>query len=480
MTVSKVRELTADLAVIGAGSAGLSAAAGAAMLGLNVVLYEKGEMGGDCLNYGCVPSKALLSAAKAAQGVREAGTYGVQAGAPSIDWQAVKAHVHGAIASIAPVDSQERFESLGVTVIREPARFADRKTLVSETTRTRARRIIIATGSRAFVPPIEGLETVEYLTNESIFSIPEQPEHLIILGGGPIGMEMAQAFNRLGSKVTLVEMNRVLGMADEAHARLAAETLVEEGVTLLEGHTAKRVEKAGAGLRLMAEHDGNEVLIEGSHILVALGRRAVLDGIDLEAGGVAHDGRSVTVKDTLRSPSNPRVWALGDVAGQGQFTHLAGWHASVFVRRAFFKSPFAKASSLPLPMVTYTSPEVAQIGLTEAQARLEHGDSVKVTRFPFHENDRAIAEGHTKGEAKLIIHKGKLLGASIIGDGAGDILQLVGLAMSNGLKVKDLTNFISPYPTRTEVVKRAASAYFTDAVFGPGARRLVGLLQRIP
>ncbi|MCI4644499.1 MAG: FAD-dependent oxidoreductase [Hyphomonadaceae bacterium] len=474
------RELKADLVVIGAGSAGLSAAAGAAMLGLDVVLYEKGEMGGDCLNYGCVPSKALLSAAKAIQGVREAAKYGVTASAPKVDWQAVKAHVQGAIDTIAPVDSQERFEGLGVTVIREHARFSDPRTIISDSTRTRARRIILATGSRAFVPPIEGLDEVDYLTNETIFSMPEQPAHLLILGGGPIGMEMAQAFNRLGSKVTLVEMRRVLGQSDPEHARLAAETLREEGVTLLEGHKAERVERIGAGLRLTASNPEGELTLEGSHILVALGRRAVLDGLGLETGQVAHDGRSITVKDTLRSVSNARVWALGDVAGFGQFTHLAGWHASVFVRRAFFKSPFAKASSLPLPAVTYTSPEVAQIGLTEAAARDKHGDAVKTSCFAFDENDRAIAEGRTKGEAKLVIHKGKLLGASIVGDGAGEILQMIALAMSNGLKVKDLTNFISPYPTRTEVVKRAASAYFTETVFGPGAKRLVGLLQRIP
>ena len=467
------REFKADLVVIGAGSAGLSAAAGAAMLGLKVVLYEQGRMGGDCLNYGCVPSKALLSAAKAAQGVREAGRYGVDAAIRAVDWSRVQAHVRGAIETIAPVDSQERFEGLGVTVIREHARFADRKTIVSDTTRTTARRIILATGSRAFVPPIQGLEEAGYLTNETIFSAPEQPTHLIILGGGPIGMEMAQAFNRLGSQVTVVERERVLGLSDEAHAQIAADTLREEGVTLLEGHTAERVETTEAGIRLIARHEGGEAAIEGSHILVALGRRAVLDGLNLETGGVAHDGRSVTVKDTLRSPSNPRVWALGDVAGMGQFTHLAGWHASVFVRRAFFKSPFAKSTSLPLPVVTYTSPEVAQIGLTKAAAREQYGEEAEVSHFAF-------AEGKTKGEAKLIIRKGKLIGASIVGEGAGDIVQIVGLAMSNGLKVRDLTNFISPYPTRAEAVKRAASAHFTETVFGPGAKRLVGLLQRIP
>jgi len=473
------RNLKADLVVIGAGSIGLSAAAGAAMLGLDVVLYEKGEMGGDCLNYGCVPSKALISAAKHAANARKAGQYGVTLGAPTVDWAGVQAHVKGAIAAIAPVDSQERFEGLGVTVIREHARFADRKTIVSATTRTTAKRIIIATGSRAFIPPIPGLDRVNYLTNETIFDVPELPAHLIILGGGPIGMEMAQAFRRLGSEVTVIEMDRALGRADPDHARVAIDALRAEGVTLLEGHKASRVSEENGQVTVQASGQDGDRAVTGSHLLVALGRRAVLDGLDLEAGNVEHDGRSVQVKRSLRSPSNGRVWALGDVAGEGQFTHLAGWHASVFIRRALFKQG-TKADSLPLPAVTYTVPEVAQLGLTEAEARAEHGDSVSTASFAFHENDRAIAEGETAGEVKLVIRKGRLLGASIAGEGAGDILQLVSVAMSNGLKVKDLTNFISPYPTRAEAVKRAASAHFTDVVFGAGAKRLVSLLQQIP
>ncbi len=474
------REIEADLVVIGGGSGGLSAAAGAAMLGLNVVLYEKGEMGGDCLNYGCVPSKALLYAAKQAHAVREAAAYGVSAGAPQIDWARVRAHVRGTIEAIAPVDSQERFEGLGVTVIREHAKFADPKTIVSATTQTRARRIIVATGSSAFIPPIEGLEDVAYLTNETIFTIDELPQHLLVLGGGPIGMEMAQAFNRLGAKVTLIEMDRVLAAADRAHAAVAADQLRAEGVDIREGHKAVRVSHDKGTITVHTTSDAGSDALSGSHLLVAVGRRPVLNGLDLEAGGVEHDRSGITVRDTLRSVSNSRVWALGDVAGRGQFTHLAGWHASVFVRRAFFKSPFSKASSLPVPAVTYTSPEVAQIGLTEAEAREKYASGVASSHFAFAENDRAIAENHKAGEARLVIRKGTIIGASIVGEGAGEIIQMIALAMSNGLKVKDLTNFISPYPTRTEVVKRAASAHFADTVFGPGARRLVGFLQKIP
>ncbi len=474
-----MRTLKADLIVIGAGSGGLSAAAGAAMFGLKVILYEKAEMGGDCLNYGCVPSKALLSAAKYAASAREGGKFGVMTSEPVIDWQAVKAHVQGAIDTIAPVDSVERFEGLGVTVIQEHAKFADPKTIVSETTRATARRIIIASGSTAFIPPIPGLGETPYLTNETVFSMPDLPQHLLVLGAGPIGLEMAQAFRRLGSAVSVIEMDRALARSDASHAGVAVEALRAEGVTILEGHKAVKITGAQGAISVETEGEDGAQTVSGTHLLVAVGRRAVTDGLELEAGNVAFDRRGVQVSDKLRSVSNPRVWALGDVAGKGQFTHLAGWHASVFARRAFFKQN-SKASDLPLPAVTYTVPEVAQVGLTEAEARDTYGESVSVSSFPFHENDRAIAEGHTTGEAKLIIRKGKILGASIVGDGAGDIIQLVGFAMSNGQGVQALTNFISPYPTRTEVVKRAASAHFTPKVFGKSGKRLVGLLQRIP
>lgn len=473
------KTLKVDLCVIGGGSGGLSAAAGAAMLGLKVVLFEKHEMGGDCLNYGCVPSKALLSAAKAAHAPHEAAKYGVNAPPATADWTGVKAYVRKTIETIAPVDSQERFEGLGCTVIREAARFESKDTVVSASVRVKARRIIVATGSQAFIPPIPGLADVPYLTNETIFSMPDFPQHLIVLGGGPIGLELAQAFGRLGAQVTVIEMGRALARADAGHAALAVEAIRKEGVTILEGHKAARLSGGPGAITVHAEGPDGEIALHGSHLLVALGRRAVLGGLDLEKGGVAFTPAGVTVGDNLRSQSNPRVWALGDVAGREQFTHVAGWHASVFIRRAFFKQG-STAASLPVPAVTYTSPEIAQIGLTEAEARKTFGEAVKTTAFPFHENDRAIAEGKTLGEAKLVLHKGKLVGASIAGDGAGDILQLVSLAMSNGMKLTALTNFISPYPTRAEVVKRAASAYFTPSVFGKPARTLVSLLQQIP
>ncbi len=470
------RTLNADLVVIGAGSAGLSAAAGVAMLGLNVVLYEQHKMGGDCLNYGCVPSKALLSAAKAVSDIRQASKYGVTVSDIKVEWNQVKEHIEKAIKTIEPVDSQERFEGLGVTVIRESASFEDHETIVSRSTTTRAKRIVIATGSRASIPPIDGIETVPYLTNETIFSIDEIPKHLVILGGGPIGIEMAQAFVRLGSDVTIVDMANILPRSDQDHVRIVSESLQNEGVTILENQSVKKVSGAKASVSVWL--NGRKNPIKGSHLLVATGRKAVLDGLDLEVGRVDHDSTAIKVSDSLRSKSNPRVWALGDVAGQGQFTHLAGWHASVFVRRAYFKQSVT-ASSLPLPAVTYVQPEIAQVGLTESSA-LEKYTNISTSIFPFGENDRAIAEGKTVGEVKLVINKGHVIGASVIGEGAGDIVQLIALAMSNKLKVQALTNYISPYPTRAEAVKRAASAHFTDFVFGSRMKRLVSILNRIP
>lgn len=477
MTKERIK---ADIAVIGAGSGGLSVAAGAAMLGLKVVLFEKHKMGGDCLNYGCVPSKALITVARQAQSMREAGRFGLTAVEPSVDWAGVRAHVEGAIAAIAPNDSVERFEGLGVRVVEEAARFSDRRTVESDSVSVAARRIVIATGSRAAIPPIPGLKETPFLTNETIFSLPEKPSRLIVLGGGPIGVELGQAFMRLGAEVVLVDRGRILPRAEQTHADALRQTLISEGMVVHEDANVLSASQNGAGVKLeVAGADGRRVDLTGSHLLVAAGRAPVLDGLELDAGGVEHNARGVTVKPNLRSVSNPRVWVVGDAAGKGQFTHLAGWHASVFVRNALFKSR-SRAGDLPTPAVTYCEPELAQIGLTEAEARMKHGENVSVSHFAFAENDRAIAEADTAGEVKLVIRKGRVIGASVMGAGAGDILQVIGIAMSNGLKASALTNFISPYPTRAEAVKRAASAHFSPLVFGPMARRLVGLLQRIP
>jgi pyruvate/2-oxoglutarate dehydrogenase complex dihydrolipoamide dehydrogenase (E3) component len=470
----KLERISADLAIIGAGSGGLSVAAGAAQLGLKVVLFEKGEMGGDCLNYGCVPSKALIAAADAAHAAAHSGPMGVSASGVSVDFAAVMARVHRVIAEIAPIDSQERFESLGVRVVREAARFRDRRVIESDSVRVTARKVVIATGSRAAIPPIPGLDGIPYLTNESIFELKARPDHLIVLGGGPIGVELGQAFRRLGAEVTLIEAEAILGRDDPAAAAVVIEQLRADGLTLLPGHRAVRVE---AGPTVIVSGPDGERRIEGSHLLVALGRKASLDSLNLEAAGVVFDRAGVKTDRSLRT-SNRRVFAIGDAAGRGQFTHLAGAHAGLFVRKALFAAPI-NADALVVPRVTYSNPELAAVGLTEAQAREAHGDDVRVLVQPFADNDRAQAEGDIRGFAKLIAsRRGKVLGVTLVGAHAGDHLPLWVLTMTAGLKLSQLTGMIAPYPTRGEINKRLAGQWFTGALFSPATRRLVSVLKR--
>ncbi len=466
--------MKADLVVIGAGSGGLSVAAGAAQLGLKVVLFEKGEMGGDCLNYGCVPSKALIAAADKAHQGSTAGL-GVGATEPRIDFAAVMAHVHATIATIAPVDSQDRFEGLGVRVVRAAAAFVDERTVAGGGLRVRARKIVIATGSRAAVPPIPGLETTPHLTNETIFGLTEQPRRLIVLGGGPIGVELGQAFRRLGSEVVIVEAAQILGREDPGAAAVVLAQLRADGIELRPGTKAVRVE---AGPVLVVEGPDGESRIEGSHLLVAVGRHPSTDGLDLDRAGIAHDASGIQTDRALRT-TNRRVYAVGDVAGRGQFTHLAGAHASLVVRRAIFALP-VNADALVVPRVTYCDPELAAIGLTEAEARKTHGDDLRVETFPFSENDRAQAEGDVRGFGRLITtRKGKVLGVTLVGRHAGDHIHLWALTMSAGLKLSALTGMIAPYPTRGEIGKRLAGAWYTPALFSDRTRRLVSVLKHL-
>ena len=471
------KTLKVDLVVIGAGSGGLSVAAGAAQLGLKVVLFEKAEMGGDCLNYGCVPSKALIAAADKAHQTRSAGL-GVGASEPSVDFAAVMAHVHQTIATIAPVDSQERFEGLGVRVIRAAARFVDDRTVVGGDVRVKARKIVIATGSRAAVPPIPGLENTPYLTNETIFDLAERPRRLIVLGGGPIGVELGQAFRRLGSEVVIVEAADILGREDPEAAQVVLDQLRSDGVDLRPGVRAVRVETGANGPVLIVDGPDGEERIAGSHLLIAVGRQPSTGGLDLEKAGVEFDKKGVCTDKSLRS-SNRRVYAVGDMAGRGQFTHLAGAHASLFVRRAIFALP-VDADALAVPRVTYCDPELAAIGLSEAEARETHGADVRVETFPFDENDRALAEGDVRGFGKLVTtRKGKVLGVTLVGRHAGDHIHVWSLALSSKLKLSALTGMIAPYPTRGEIGKRMAGKWYTPALFSDRTRMLVSLLKRL-
>lgn len=462
-----------DLCVIGAGSGGLSVAAGAVQMGARVVLIEGGEMGGDCLNSGCVPSKALIAAAKAAEAQRH-GFRGVAEQEPKVDFGAVKDHVAAVIAEIAPVDSQERFEGLGCTVIRAMARFTSPNEVQAGDHVIRARRFVLATGSRAMVPPITGIESVPYLTNETIFALRERPEHLLILGGGPIGVEMAQAHRRLGCKVTLLEAARVLGREDPDAAAVVIDRLKAEGISLVEGQAVVRLSGTDWAVEAVLA-DGSQV--QGSHLLVAVGRKVHLDGLGLEAGRIAHSAKSITVTPSLRSTTNRRVYAVGDVAGGLQFTHVAGWHAGIVVRQTVLGLP-AKADPRAIPRVTFTDPELAHVGLTEAEARQAHGDRLTVVRADLSHNDRAMTEAKATGFAKVMVVKGRPVGATIVGPHAGELIGLWALAISARMKLSAIAGMVAPYPTLGEVSKRAASAYFTPKLFGnPLLRRVVRLVQ---
>jgi pyruvate/2-oxoglutarate dehydrogenase complex dihydrolipoamide dehydrogenase (E3) component len=469
--------LDVDIAVIGAGSGGLSVAAGAAQLGASTVLIEKHVMGGDCLNTGCVPSKALLASAKAAHRWRGAAALGVDYAPPNVDFPAVNRHVHEVIAAIAPNDSVERFEGLGVKVIKGTARFVGPRELEVEGTRIRARRIVVATGSKAAVPPIPGIESVPYFTNETVFANTQLPDHLIVIGGGPIGIEMAQAHRGLGSKVTVLEAARILPKDDPELVSLLRERLVEDDISIREGITIERIEaEAGGVVAIVRAANGIEERITGSHLLVAAGRRANTAGLDLEKAGIEFGPRGIIVDARLRT-SNRRVFAIGDVAGGPQFTHVAGYHAGIVIRNALFRQP-AKVDYRALPWVTYADPELAQVGLTEAEAKAKHGDDIVVLRWPYHENDRAQAERKTQGLVKAITTRsGKILGASILGAQAGELIQVWVLAISQGLNIKALAGMIAPYPTLGEVSKRAAGSFFSPKLFSAGTRKLVRFLS---
>lgn len=466
-----------DICVIGAGSAGLSVAAGAVQMGARVVLVERGPMGGDCLNYGCVPSKSLIAAAQAAQTFRGAGRFGIQAMEPQVDPLALREHVRGVIAAIAPNDSVERFEGLGVRVVRAEARFSGPREVEAGGRTIRARRFVIATGSRPAAPPIPGLAEVPYLTNESVFELAERPEHLIVIGGGPIGCELAQAHRRLGARVTLLEAFAILGKDDPDVTAFAKARLAAEGVTLREGVKIASVEWREGRFRLRLGDDGAEIL-DGSHLLVAAGRQPNLEGLDLEAAGIAHSPKGVEVDSGLRS-SNRRVFAIGDAAGGPQFTHVAGYHAGIVIRRALFRLP-ARTDYRALPRVTYTDPEIAHVGLTEAQAREQHGAGVETLIRPFAENDRAQAERQTEGLIKVVVGRhGRVLGASIVGARAGELIVPWVLAIEAKLKLGRIAGAIFPYPTLSEVSKRAAASYYTPKLFSERTRGLVRWLLKL-
>ena len=463
-----------DIAVIGGGSGGLTVAAAAARFGRRVVLFEKGPMGGDCLNFGCVPSKALIAAARQAEALREAGPYGIRAQEPDIDFAKVNDHVHRVIAAIEPNDSAARFARLGVTVVQAEARFRDSSTIEAAGQAFTARRMVIASGSRPAVPPIPGLSEVPYFTNETLFDNRQRPGHLVIVGGGPIGLEMAQAHRRLGARVTVIEASDPLSRDDPKLAAVVLAKLVEEGIAIMARTPVTAVRATNTGI---AVDIGGGGTVDGTHLLLATGRVPNIEGLNLEAAGIAATRRGITVDRGLRT-TNRRVYAIGDVAGGAQFTHAAAYHAGLVIRSALFGLP-VRANAV-IPWVTFTEPELAQAGLTESQARAIHGDAVSVVTWPFHDNDRAQAEGRTAGLVKAVIgRRGRILGAGIAGAQAGDLLQPWILAIGNGLKLPAIANMMVPYPTRGEASRRAAVAAYAGLADNRWVRGAISVVSRL-
>ena len=469
--------LQADICVIGAGSGGLSVAAAAVQMGASVVIIEKGDMGGDCLNTGCVPSKALIASAHAAHTIRSSLRYGLDAHVPTLDYSNVHKHIHNIIGAIAPHDSVERFEGLGVTVIKAPARFINATTVVAGSNQVKARRFVLATGSSAAVPPIPGLSDVDYLTNENIFELMEQPRHLVIIGGGPIGIEIAQSYCRLGSQVTVIEKYGLLAKDEPEAVDVVRRSLVSDGVSIYENAGVIDVVRNGPAIDVGIElKSGERRIIAGTHLFVAVGRKPNTSDLGLELAGIEATPRGITVDGRLRT-TNKRVFAIGDVAGGPQFTHIAGYHAGIVIRNALFGIP-AHVNYRALPWVTYSDPELAHVGLTEDSAR-QSNQLASVLLSPLAVNDRAQTECATEGLAKIVLgKKGIILGATIVGPRAGELISLWGLAINSRLKIGSIAGLVVPYPTLSEVSKRVAGMHFTPTLFSARIKCVVRLIQR--
>lgn len=469
-----MKTLEVDVCVIGAGSGGLSVAAGASQMGAEVALIEGRKMGGDCLNFGCVPSKSLLAAAKTAQDFRTAAPFGIE-GVPTIDFEKVMGHVHDVIKTLSVNDSVERFTQLGVHVLQAQAKFIDGKTVVAGDTTIKARRYVIATGSTPAVPPIEGLDKVPFFTNETIFDLQKKPAHLIIIGGGPIGCELAQAFLFLGVKVTVLEAFNILPHDEQDLVAILRDQLLKDGLIIHEGVKITRVAQNQNEIEIHLEKNDQNQVIVGSDLLVATGRRANVSHLNLEAAGVRYSPKGIEVNAKLQT-SNKRIYAIGDAIGSYQFTHVANYHAGIVIKNILFRLP-AKVDYRALPWVTYTEPELAHVGLSSVDA-LKQDTKNKVLTWDFKENDRAQTERKTVGKIKIVTTaKGKVLGATILGAQAGELLLPWIMAVWEKKSLRALTDVIVPYPTLSEISKRVAGEFYTPLLFSERTRRLVRFLR---
>lgn len=450
-----------NLVVIGAGTAGLVSAAGAAGLGAKVALIEKDLMGGDCLNVGCVPSKCIISAARVAAAVRDASRLGVNVpDGTDVDFAAVMERMRRLRASIAPNDSAERFQGLGIDVFLGAAKFTGEDTITVAGQTLQFRKAVIATGARAADLPIDGLAEAGCLTNETVFSLTELPRRMAVIGGGPIGSEMAQTFARFGTKVVLIEKHEhILAKEDPAAARLVQREMERDGVEFRLNAKVARIEREGDERIVHVEVDGRTESLRVDEVLVGIGRQPNVENLGLETVGVEYDLREgVTVDDRLRT-TNKRIFAAGDVCSKFKFTHAADFMARIVIRNALFMGR-AKVSDLVIPWCTYTSPELAHCGLTEVEAK-QQGIDVDVYVQEFDEVDRAILDGETEGFVKIVTRKGKdeIVGATIVAGNAGDMIGEISLAMTNGIGLGKIANSIHPYPTQAEAIRKIGDQY---------------------
>lgn len=465
-----------DFCVIGAGSGGLSFAAGAAQMGASVVLIERHKMGGDCLNYGCVPSKALLSAAQFGFDLKQSAAFGWSGVPGKVDFKKIHAYVQSVIEAIAPNDSVARFEGLGVKVILENAKFLNDVTIGTQSYLVRPKRFIIATGSSPFIPVIQGLNSIPYYTNESIFDLQVLPEHLVIIGGGPIGIEMAQAFNRFGSRVTVLEAFGALPKDDPDMAAMLKDILISEGIELNEQVHISSISQTTQGIQFVYKNrQEQEMTIFASHVLVATGRKPNIQNLNLEAAKINASPKGIIVDEYLRT-SNSKVYAIGDCTGGYQFTHVAGYHAGLAIRNSIFRLR-SKVQTQAIPWVTYTDPELAQVGFLESTLK-EKNIAYKVLEMTFDKNDRAQAQNRVQGAIKVLVSpKGQVLGASILGLHAGELIYPWVMMIQNKLKISALTSSIAPYPTLSEINKRVADSYYTEKIFSAFVKRVVKFIM---
>ncbi|MFP8873744.1 MAG: mercuric reductase [Myxococcota bacterium] len=469
-----------DLVVIGAGTAGLVAAAGAAGLGARVALIERHLMGGDCLNVGCVPSKTLLRSSRAVAETRRSGEFGIhQESAAEVDFPAVMQRVRALRAGLSPNDAATRFrDELGVDVFLGSGHFEDARTVVVEGSRLGFRKALIATGARPALPPIPGLDDVSVLTNENVFSLTELPRRLLVLGGGPIGCELSQAFQRLGSSVTLVEREtQFLPREDPAAAELLRTALERDGIELRLGAEVTRIDESGGEKRVTLDHSGTVTDVRADQILVGVGRLPNTEDLDLASAGIEFDRRGIVVDERLRT-TNSRVYAAGDVCMEHKFTHAADFAARLVIQNALFFGR-RKLSTLTIPWCTYTEPEIAHVGLSEHDRANDTPPTDTFTRS-FSEVDRAVIDGEENGFVKIHVRKGsdRILGATIVARHAGDMIGEIALAMASGIGLARIANVIHPYPTQAEAIRQCGDAYNRTRVT-PGVKRLLGVVLRM-